>query len=49
MFPPAIACGNTVLMKPSERDPGATMILAKLARESWFNARPKKLVFQKVF
>jgi malonate-semialdehyde dehydrogenase (acetylating)/methylmalonate-semialdehyde dehydrogenase len=34
MFPPAIACGNTMLLKPSERDPGATMMLAKLAEEA---------------
>jgi malonate-semialdehyde dehydrogenase (acetylating)/methylmalonate-semialdehyde dehydrogenase len=34
MFPPAIACGNTMIMKPSERDPGATMILAKLAQQA---------------
>ena len=34
MFPLAIACGNTCIMKPSERDPGACMILAKLAHEA---------------
>ncbi|KAJ3296567.1 Methylmalonate-semialdehyde dehydrogenase [acylating] mitochondrial [Borealophlyctis nickersoniae] len=34
VFPLAIACGNTCLIKPSERDPGATMILAKLAEEA---------------
>ncbi|RKO84401.1 Aldehyde/histidinol dehydrogenase [Blyttiomyces helicus] len=34
IFPLAIACGNTVILKPSERDPGATMILAKLAEEA---------------
>ncbi|KAJ1927291.1 hypothetical protein IWQ60_003063 [Tieghemiomyces parasiticus] len=34
MFPLAIACGNTTLIKPSERDPGATMILARLAAEA---------------
>ncbi|TPX64894.1 hypothetical protein SpCBS45565_g05547 [Spizellomyces sp. 'palustris'] len=34
MFPLAIATGNTCLIKPSERDPGAMMILAKLAEES---------------
>lgn len=31
MFPLAIACGNTYVMKPSERDPGACMKLAELA------------------
>ena len=28
------ACGNTMLLKPSEKDPSATMLLAKLAQES---------------
>jgi malonate-semialdehyde dehydrogenase (acetylating)/methylmalonate-semialdehyde dehydrogenase len=34
MFPLATACGNTQLMKPSERVPGAAMHLAKLAMEA---------------
>jgi malonate-semialdehyde dehydrogenase (acetylating)/methylmalonate-semialdehyde dehydrogenase len=34
MFPLAITCGNTFILKPSERDPGASMILAKLAQEA---------------
>jgi malonate-semialdehyde dehydrogenase (acetylating)/methylmalonate-semialdehyde dehydrogenase len=34
MFPMALVCGNTYLMKPSERTPGATMILARLAQEA---------------
>lgn len=34
MFPLSIACGNTYVMKPSERDPGAAMLLAKLAMEA---------------
>ncbi|KAJ3319378.1 Methylmalonate-semialdehyde dehydrogenase [acylating] mitochondrial, partial [Blyttiomyces sp. JEL0837] len=34
VFPLAIACGNTCVIKPSERDPGAMMILAKLAEEA---------------
>jgi len=34
MFPMAIACGNTYVMKPSERTPGATMILARLLQEA---------------
>lgn len=34
VFPLAIACGNTVILKPSERDPGASMLLAKLAQEA---------------
>lgn len=34
MFPLAITCGNTFVLKPSERDPGATMLLVKLAKEA---------------
>ncbi len=34
MFPLAVTCGNTFLLKPSERDPGAAMIIARLAREA---------------
>lgn len=34
MFPIALATGNTCIIKPSEKDPGATMILAELAAEA---------------
>ena len=34
MFPVAIACGNTFVLKPSERDPSASMLLAELWREA---------------
>ncbi|MGL5811595.1 MAG: CoA-acylating methylmalonate-semialdehyde dehydrogenase [Nocardioides sp.] len=34
MFPVAIACGNTFVLKPSERDPSASMILAELWRQA---------------
>lgn len=30
MFPLMIACGNTAIIKPSERNPGATMMLMSL-------------------
>ncbi len=30
MFPLAIACGNTFVLKPSERDPSASLLLAQL-------------------
>jgi len=30
MFPVAIACGNTFVLKPSERDPSASMLIAQL-------------------
>ena len=30
MFPVAIACGNTFVLKPSERDPSAAMLIAEL-------------------
>ncbi|WP_327269491.1 CoA-acylating methylmalonate-semialdehyde dehydrogenase [Streptomyces sp. NBC_01218] len=31
MFPLAIACGNTFVLKPSEKDPSAAVLLAELA------------------
>lgn len=34
MFPVAIACGNTSILKPSERVPGATMILMELLNKA---------------
>ncbi|POI22205.1 hypothetical protein CIB84_014046 [Bambusicola thoracicus] len=34
MFPMAMVCGNTFLMKPSERVPGALMFLAKLFQDA---------------
>jgi malonate-semialdehyde dehydrogenase (acetylating)/methylmalonate-semialdehyde dehydrogenase len=33
-FPVAIACGNTVIVKPSEKDPSAVMLLAQLWKEA---------------
>jgi malonate-semialdehyde dehydrogenase (acetylating)/methylmalonate-semialdehyde dehydrogenase len=36
MFPMATACGNTMLIKPSEKDPGACMMLVELARQAGF-------------
>ncbi|KAL3451054.1 Aldehyde/histidinol dehydrogenase [Aspergillus insuetus] len=35
-IPVATITGNTLVMKPSERDPGAAMILAELAKEAGF-------------
>jgi malonate-semialdehyde dehydrogenase (acetylating)/methylmalonate-semialdehyde dehydrogenase len=34
MFPIAIACGNTFILKPSERAPSAAMLIAKLLAEA---------------
>ena len=34
MFPVAIACGNTFILKPSERDPSSTMMLWELFQEA---------------
>lgn len=34
MFVPAIACGNTFILKPSEKDPSTTLFLAKLMTEA---------------
>jgi len=33
-FPVAIACGNTVIVKPSEKDPSAAMFIAQLWKEA---------------
>ena len=34
MFPNALACGNTFVLKPSEKDPSASLFLAELLREA---------------
>jgi malonate-semialdehyde dehydrogenase (acetylating)/methylmalonate-semialdehyde dehydrogenase len=34
MFPIALACGNTFVLKPSERDPSASLLHARLLREA---------------
>nr|MBL8455569.1 CoA-acylating methylmalonate-semialdehyde dehydrogenase [Zoogloeaceae bacterium] len=34
MFPMAIACGNTFVLKPSEKDPSAPLLLAELLTEA---------------
>jgi malonate-semialdehyde dehydrogenase (acetylating) / methylmalonate-semialdehyde dehydrogenase len=34
MYPMAIACGNTFILKPSERDPSSTMFIAQLLEEA---------------
>jgi len=34
MFPVAIACGNTFVLKPSERDPSASLRLAELLKQA---------------
>ncbi|HVI53041.1 MAG TPA: CoA-acylating methylmalonate-semialdehyde dehydrogenase [Candidatus Sulfotelmatobacter sp.] len=34
MYPAAIACGNTFVLKPSERDPSSTLLIAELALEA---------------
>ncbi len=36
MFPNAVACGNTFVLKPSEKDPSAPMFLAELFAEAGF-------------
>jgi malonate-semialdehyde dehydrogenase (acetylating)/methylmalonate-semialdehyde dehydrogenase len=36
MFPIAIACGNTFILKPSEQDPSSSMLMAELALEAGF-------------
>ena len=34
MFPVALACGNSFVLKPSERDPSAGLMLARLLKEA---------------
>ncbi len=34
MIPMALVCGNTFVLKPSERDPGASMLLAELIQRA---------------
>jgi malonate-semialdehyde dehydrogenase (acetylating)/methylmalonate-semialdehyde dehydrogenase len=34
MFPVAIACGNTFILKPSERDPSAAILIAEMLKEA---------------
>ena len=34
MFPIAVACGNTFILKPSEQDPSSTMLLVDLAHQA---------------
>jgi malonate-semialdehyde dehydrogenase (acetylating) / methylmalonate-semialdehyde dehydrogenase len=34
MFPIALACGNTFVLKPSEKDPSASLLLAELLAEA---------------
>lgn len=34
MFPVAIACGNTFILKPSEKDPSAALFIAKLLKQA---------------
>lgn len=36
MFPLALACGNTFVLKPSEKDPSASILLAQLVAEAGF-------------
>jgi malonate-semialdehyde dehydrogenase (acetylating)/methylmalonate-semialdehyde dehydrogenase len=34
MFPIALACGNTFVLKPSERDPSASLLLAEMLQQA---------------
>jgi malonate-semialdehyde dehydrogenase (acetylating)/methylmalonate-semialdehyde dehydrogenase len=34
MFPLAIVCGNTFILKPSERDPSSTLLIAQLLKDA---------------
>ena len=34
MFPVAIACGNTFVLKPSEKDPSCSLVMAELMKQA---------------
>jgi malonate-semialdehyde dehydrogenase (acetylating)/methylmalonate-semialdehyde dehydrogenase len=34
MFPIAVACGNTFVLKPSEQDPTSSLFLVELANQA---------------
>jgi malonate-semialdehyde dehydrogenase (acetylating)/methylmalonate-semialdehyde dehydrogenase len=34
MFPVALACGNAFILKPSERDPSASLLIAELLKQA---------------
>jgi len=42
MFPNAIACGNAFILKPSEKDPSVSLLLADLVRQA-FALKPYQL------
>ncbi len=44
MYPVAIACGNTFVLKPSERDPSAPMFVNKLLQEAGLPAGVMNIV-----
>lgn len=44
MFPMAIACGNTFVLKPSERDPSSTLFICELLQEAGLPAGVINLV-----
>src|SRR5258708_26718229 len=44
MFPMAIVCGNTFVLKPSEQDPITPMVLAQLAIDAGVPADARNIV-----
>ena len=36
MFPMAIACGNTFVLKPSEKDPSCSIAISRIFKEAVF-------------
>ncbi len=44
MFVPAIACGNTFIIKPSEKDPSAALLLVELMQEAGLPAGVLNLI-----
>lgn len=46
MFPLALVTGNTMVLKPSEQDPGACMMLVELAKVILRRARKLYMLFK---
>ena len=36
MYPNALVCGNSFVLKPSERDPSASLFMAELLKQAGF-------------
>src|SRR5687767_9447953 len=46
MFPIALACGNTFILKPSERDPSASLSMAQLGGTLFDRVQPHTKIYR---